>query len=184
MTTNRVRHWVSTHREAITTIAIIVLIFAGLVIIWGGEEEDGGGGVVVETYGRLHIPEELSHTRSHDDLAAERTLWEQASYNRTTTTQRATRSSKTRTVLPKARTKDATAILRCENRTGSYTAENPNSSASGRYQFIDSTFRNTRAAKEGGYTHAADAPSEVQDAAFAEVWDGGKGSGHWKECGG
>lgn len=83
-----------------------------------------------------------------------------------------------------SRGRSASAILACENRGGSYTAENPTSTASGRYQFVDGTFRATKAAREGGWTHAADAPPEVQDAAFAEVWNGGKGSHHWAECGG
>jgi hypothetical protein len=83
-----------------------------------------------------------------------------------------------------SRGRSAGAILHCENRSGSYTAENPRSTASGRYQFVDGTFRATKAAREGGWTHAADAPPEVQDAAFAEVWNGGKGSHHWAECGG
>lgn len=80
--------------------------------------------------------------------------------------------------------RSAAAILACENRTGDYRAENPTSTASGRYQFVDGTFRATKAAQAGGWTHAADAPPEVQDAAFAEVWDDGRGSHHWRECGG
>lgn len=82
------------------------------------------------------------------------------------------------------RARSSATILACENRSGSYTAENPTSTASGRYQFVDGTFSGTKAARAGGYTHAADAPPEVQDAAFAEVWNGGKGSHHWRECGG
>ena len=49
--------------------------------------------------------------------------------------------------------------------TGGYGAENPRSSASGAYQFIDSTWRNVSAmAGHGGYARAKHAPAKVQDA--------------------
>ena len=60
---------------------------------------------------------------------------------------------------------------------GSWTAENPTSSASGRYQFLDGTF-----AGAGGYAHASDAPPEVQIARAIEVWDGGNGCAAWSAC--
>ncbi len=57
-----------------------------------------------------------------------------------------------------------------------YRAENPYSSASGAYQFIDSTWRNVSArAGHGGYSHAAHAPEWVQDAvALWTINNGGK----------
>lgn len=67
-------------------------------------------------------------------------------------------------------------IVACES-GGSYTAENPTSSASGRYQIIDSTWNGY-----GGYSHASDAPPHVQDAKARELWNGGRGAHHWREC--
>jgi muramidase (phage lysozyme) len=61
----------------------------------------------------------------------------------------------------------------CES-GGSYTAENPSSSASGAYQIIDSTWNGY-----AGYSHASDAPPHVQDAKAAELWAGGAGRSHW-----
>jgi hypothetical protein len=57
---------------------------------------------------------------------------------------------------------------RCTN------AENPISTASGYYQFVDGTW-----AGHGGYSHASSAPKAVQDARAAQVWAGGRGACHW-----
>lgn len=57
---------------------------------------------------------------------------------------------------------------------GDITAQNPSSSASGKWQFIASTWNGY-----GGYAEAYLAPESVQDAKAAELWAGGAGAGHW-----
>lgn len=57
---------------------------------------------------------------------------------------------------------------------GDYNAENPTSTASGKYQFLDGTWGGY-----GGYQHASDAPPAVQDARACEVWANGAGASHW-----
>lgn len=74
-----------------------------------------------------------------------------------------------------------TYIVMCES-GGNYDAENPTSSASGAYQLIDSTFLGTAAGAASGFTHASDAPPHIQDAAAAEVWNGGAGASAWAAC--
>lgn len=57
-------------------------------------------------------------------------------------------------------------IAQCES-GGNYLAQNPHSSASGKYQVLDSTWRGWLRARHpelaGAYPHARDAPASVQD---------------------
>ncbi len=57
---------------------------------------------------------------------------------------------------------------------GNPTAVNPSSGASGKWQFMPSTWANY-----GGYPTAASAPESVQDQRAAQIWAGGAGAGHW-----
>ena len=66
------------------------------------------------------------------------------------------------------------AIRWCESRDD-YHAENPDSSASGAFQFIDSTWRWVTGLRPPASAH----PRPVQDAAFRRLWDGGDGADHW-----
>lgn len=64
-----------------------------------------------------------------------------------------------------------------------YGAENPSSTASGAYQFLDSTWRKVSAqAGHPGYARAKYAPWYVQDAVIMWVYNHG-GRGHWKGSG-
>lgn len=55
-------------------------------------------------------------------------------------------------------------------------AENPTSTASGLYQFIDGTWRACRT----GYGHASYAPVSVQVKCARQIWDNGRGASHWR----
>jgi len=73
------------------------------------------------------------------------------------------------------------ACVRAHESGGNYQAKNPNSTASGAYQFLDSTWR-TMSARAGhsGWGSARHAPPAVQDAVaqftvnsgWASAWDG------------
>lgn len=59
-------------------------------------------------------------------------------------------------------------IKYCES-TNNYQAQNPNSTASGAYQFLDTTWRSLNASH--GYARAKYAPAAVQDAAAVELYN-------------
>jgi len=60
---------------------------------------------------------------------------------------------------------------------GNITAQNPSSTASGKWQFLDSTWQGY-----GGYAKARYAPESVQDAKARLLWAGGRGCSHWSAC--
>lgn len=68
----------------------------------------------------------------------------------------------------------ADAIGWCESRNR-YDAENPDSSASGRWQFIAATWR----AITGLEPPASAWPPSVQRRAFLALWNDGRGARHW-----
>ncbi len=57
---------------------------------------------------------------------------------------------------------------------GDPRAENPVSTASGLWQFIDGTWNGF-----GGYSHASYAPASVQNEKARLVWNGGRGASNW-----
>ncbi len=69
-------------------------------------------------------------------------------------------------------------VMECES-GGSLTAHNPTSSASGKWQIIDPTWKGTEAGANSGVSSAADAPEHVQDAAAREIYAGGAGRSQW-----
>ncbi len=69
-------------------------------------------------------------------------------------------------------------VMECES-GGSLTARNPTSSASGKWQIINPTWKGTEAGANSGVSSAADAPEHVQDAAAREIYAGGAGRSQW-----
>lgn len=61
---------------------------------------------------------------------------------------------------------------------GDIRAENPVSTASGKWQALDTSWNGW-----GGYAHASWAPEKVQDDFARWLWDGGRGCTHWSACG-
>jgi hypothetical protein len=75
------------------------------------------------------------------------------------------------------------ACVRQHESRGDYTAKNPSSSASGAYQYLDSTWRTVSAAAgHGGYPSARSAPPHVQDA-VAEFHVATYGKSAWNGTG-
>lgn len=67
------------------------------------------------------------------------------------------------------------ACIRLHESHGNYRAENNTSTASGAYQFLDSTWQSVT----GLPGRAMDYPPAVQDRAFYKLWNGGKGANQW-----
>ncbi len=73
--------------------------------------------------------------------------------------------------------------VRARESKGSYTAQNPSSTASGAYQFLDSTWRNVSVRSGNpGYSRAAHAPWYVQDAVALWLYNNG-GRSAWNGTG-
>jgi hypothetical protein len=78
-------------------------------------------------------------------------------------------------------TPHAAAIIACESgdtiNLGTYTlsAKNPNSSASGLFQFINSTYRGLTGREDARYDTA-----QNQYKAFKKLWNNGAGWKHWR----
>lgn len=64
-------------------------------------------------------------------------------------------------------------VLACESH-GNLVAQNPRSTASGKWQILDTTW-----AGYGGYERAMYAPEEVQDARAREIYRNGAGRSAW-----
>lgn len=64
-------------------------------------------------------------------------------------------------------------VLACESH-GNLVAQNPHSTASGKWQILDSTW-----AGYGGYERAMYAPEEVQDGRAREIYRNGAGRSAW-----
>lgn len=88
-----------------------------------------------------------------------------------------------------AHVQDLAACIRQHESRHDYRAENPRSTASGAYQFLDGTWRgNAKWTKQGGkyiarqYQRASDAPPAVQDAVFLHSIRNG-GHKNWRGTG-
>lgn len=68
-------------------------------------------------------------------------------------------------------------VLQRESRGNPRIWNQQGSSASGCWQFIRSTWGGYK-----GYVNAADAPVHIQNERAKQVWNGGRGCGHWSAC--
>lgn len=71
------------------------------------------------------------------------------------------------------------ACIRKYESGGNYTAQNPSSTASGAYQFLDSTWQ----AVTGLPGRAMNYSPATQDAAFWKLWNNGRGASQWVTAG-
>lgn len=71
------------------------------------------------------------------------------------------------------------ACIRKYESGGNYTAQNPSSTASGAYQFLDSTWQGVT----GLPGRAMNYSPATQDAAFWKLWDNGRGASQWVTAG-
>jgi hypothetical protein len=85
------------------------------------------------------------------------------------------KTKKTYTKVKKVSLSGIAACIAKYESGGNPRAENPHSSASGLFQFIDGTWR----AITGRSDRAKDAPVSVQIQAFYKLWNGGRGAHHW-----
>jgi len=69
----------------------------------------------------------------------------------------------------------AAACIRFWESGNNYRAQNPTSSASGGYQFLDSTWQYVT----GLPGRAMNYPPATQDSAFWKLWDNGRGASQW-----
>jgi hypothetical protein len=79
--------------------------------------------------------------------------------------------------------KAAEAVAWCESK-GDYRAQNPSSTASGKYQFIDGTWQwvwETFIGEPAPTKRAKQAEPHDQDRAFAALWSTDNGKKHWSE---
>jgi hypothetical protein len=117
--------------------------------------------------------------RAAEQAESDRIAAEAAAEKKKQTTTKKTTKPKSHSGTPTPSSGAAQCVINHESATsGTYSAENPTSTASGAYQFVDGTWDNY-----GGYHHASDAPPEVQDRKFAEVWANGAGRSHWNGSG-
>lgn len=179
----KVRQWLGTHREAIISILLVILIFAGLVIIWGGDREGGEESLRVVATTETSLIPPVSEVRDHARDWIAREEWHWAVAARTTTTMRASRGVKTRTVLPNHVTTPSPtpipgdiwgALARCES--GGNPANKSNPTYRGAFQFSYSTWESV-----GGTGDPADAPYSEQLERAMRL-QARSGWGQWPRC--
>jgi len=119
----------------------------------------------------------IAHAKYLARVKAERIAAEKAAKRKAEKTAKSVKVKKA--VKPKTHSKKvslagiAACIAKYES-GGNPRAQNPSSSASGLFQFIDGTWNHF-----GGYARAMYAPVSVQLQKFYIIWNGGRGAHHW-----